>query len=83
MSDAYHWPNGEDADPEVIQNSRPFVGAVMRVGTPFTRSFTWQDYWQTTPVTAIIREWVETRGNDECKCVHFKTGNSEYIWSEF
>lgn len=79
MSDAYHWPNGEDAGWEVIHNSRPFVGASMRVGTPFARSFSGQDWWQTTPVTEIIREWTE----NDVQCVHFKTGNSEYIWEEF
>jgi hypothetical protein len=73
----------QNGEPERTENARPFVGAVMIVGSPFGRSFASQDWWQTTPVTAILREWVETRGNDECKCVHFKTGNSEYIWSEF
>jgi hypothetical protein len=73
----------EYGQPERIENARPFVGAVMIVGTYMARSYSAQDYWQTTPVTEIIREWVETRGNDECKCVHFKTGNSEYIWEEF
>lgn len=83
MSDAYHWPNGEDADPEVIHNSKPFVGATMRVGTPFARSFTAQDWWQTTPVTEIIKEWTDWVEDQSVECVHFKTGNSEYIWEKF
>ena len=79
MSDAYHWPNGTDGYPEVIHNSKPFVGAVMRVGSLYARSYSHQDWWQTTKITEILEEWVDAGA----QCVRFKTGNSEYIWKSF
>lgn len=69
----------ENGQPERIENARPFVGAVMVVGSHMGRSHSVQDWWQTTPVTEIVREWTE----NDVQCVHFKTGNSEYIWEEF
>jgi hypothetical protein len=56
-------------------NCRPRVGIVMRVGTYMARTYQHQDYWQTTLITKILR--------DDGHEVHFKTGNSEYIWKEF
>jgi hypothetical protein len=56
----------------LVESNRPQVGCVMRVGSHFARSFQYQDYWTTTPVTEII--------NDTEEQVHFRTGNSEYIW---
>ena len=77
MSSAIFYENGE---PERIENSRPFVGAVMIVGTFMAGLFSAQDYWQTTPVIEILEEHVDDEGD---QWVKFKTQNSEYIWKEF
>lgn len=63
-----------DGDSIDYDGDRPLVGYCMRVGSPYTRTYGYQDYWTTTPVTEII----EDRGN----YVRFKTGNSEYIWED-
>lgn len=70
----------ENGKPELIENARPFVGAVMIVGTFITRSYAAQDYWQTTPVTEILEEHTDDEGD---QWVRFKTQNSEYVWKEF
>lgn len=78
MSDAYHWPNGQENGAEVIHDSKPFVGSILRVGTPFSRSFSDQDWWQTSMITEIIEEWIDATN---AECVRFKTTNSEYMWT--
>lgn len=55
-----------------VEGNHPIIGNIMRVGSIYSRTFSMQDWWQTTPVTEIIDE-TETR-------VHFRTNNSEYIW---
>jgi len=80
MSDAYFWREGAEGYPEIIHDSKPFVGAVMRVGSLYARTYSHQDWWQTTKVTEILEEWGE---EDNIECVRFKTGNSEYIWKKF
>lgn len=57
----------------------PKFGCGVRVGSFYSRSYSGQDYWQTSPVLEILEEWVE----DDCRCVKFKTKNSVYIWKEF
>lgn len=69
-------PNGEHL---YEHNSGPKVGAVMRVGSPYGRTYSAQDWWQTTPVTEIVEEWLE----GEVYCIRFKTGNSTYVWKHF
>ena len=71
---------GKIVDVEQIHNARPQVGASMRVGTPFARTFEAQDWWQTTLITEILEERKEEDGREY---VRFKTGNSEYEWSRF
>lgn len=57
-------------------DARPEVGGVMQVGTYFARSYTAQDYWQTTKIEEILKE--ETvDGRDT---VTFRTQNSVYTW---
>lgn len=56
-------------------NCRPRVGIAMRVGSLSARTFSAQDWWQTTVITEILEE-SENR-------VRFKTGNSIYIWEKF
>lgn len=51
---------------------RPRVGYAMRVGSLMARTYQMQDYWTTTYVTEITKDT-----EDE---VHFRTGNSEYVW---
>lgn len=58
---------------ETKHNSRPAVGGLMRVGSHYARSYSAQDYWQTTLITEILEEREDY--------VRFKTGNSEYEWS--
>lgn len=59
----------------VEQCARPKVGYCVMVGSIIGRTFAAQDYWLTTPVTEITL--------DTPNEVHFKTGNSEYVWEEF
>jgi len=65
-------------------NARPRVGVAMRVGSMFARSYSHQDWWQTTIITEITDEWEDTdETGNTAKCVRFKTGNSVYVWKEF
>lgn len=61
---------------QVENNAKPRVGVSMSVGSSYARSYTRQDYWTTTPVTKIIKEWEE----DGRLNVIFKTKNSTYHW---
>lgn len=82
MSDAVTpiWDdNGKLVDKIIEHGARPKVGAVMVVGSPFARSFSAQDWWQTTPITEILEE----RTDDGTEYVRFRTGNSEYEWKNF
>jgi hypothetical protein len=84
MSDAVTpiWDdNGKLVDKIVEQNARPKVGAAMVVGSPYARTYSRQDWWQTTPITEILDEWIDEETGDDC--VRFKTGNSVYIWKAF
>ena len=53
------------------------VGDGIRVGSLTARSYSYQDWWQCSPVTEIV----EVKKNDEGKAywVKFKTGNSTYV----
>jgi len=53
---------------------RPRVGCGVRVGSHYARSFSAQDWWQTTP----IREILEEKEN----YIKFKTRNSIYVWKK-
>jgi hypothetical protein len=58
----------------------PRVGCGVRVGSYIARTYSMQDYWQTTPITEILEEWTDA----DCRGVKFKTkSNSIYIWREF
>jgi len=58
----------------------PRVGCGVRVGSPFARSYSAQDWWQTSPITEITDEWTDDKG---FRHMRFKTKNSTYIWEEF
>ena len=70
---------GKIVSKEIKENARPEVGGAMVVGSPFARSFSAQDWWQTTIITEILEE----RKTEEGEYVRFKTGNSEYEWESF
>ena len=53
--------------------SRPRIGCIVRVGSPYARSYQAQDFWQTSPVTKIIEDTPEK--------VIFETLRSTYIWT--
>lgn len=57
----------------------PEVGWCIKVGTPHARTFGWQDWWRTSPVTEILEE----SEDEESAKVSFKTGNSTYTWRKF
>ena len=84
MSDAFFPVFDKDTaklvDATVEHNSEPKIGASMRVGSPYGRTFSAQDWWQTTLITEILEER-DTDGGG--KYVRFKTGNSEYEWERF
>ena len=71
---------GKIVDKEIQENARPQVGAVMVVGSYYSRSYSAQDWWQTTLITKILEERTEEGG---AEYVRFKTGNSEYEWRNF
>lgn len=54
-------------------NARPRIGVALRVGSLSARSYSYQDWWQTTFITEII----EDNGDH----VKFRTGNSVYNWN--
>lgn len=56
-------------------DSRPTVGRVIRVGSYMARSYTSQDWWQ----TSLINEIIEDTDN----YVKFITNNSIYEWRKF
>lgn len=58
----------------------PRVGCGVRVGSYYARSYSGQDWWQTTPITEILEDSVDTEGY---RTVKFKTRNSVYTWKEF
>lgn len=60
-------------------NAMPRVGVAMRVGSLYARSYSAQDWWQTTPITEILEE----RETEDGEYVRFRTGNSEYEWKSF
>ena len=61
-------------DDEIIkeENARPKVGGVIRVGSSFSRSYSKQDWWQTSQIEEILEET-----DTYCK---FRTRNSIYEW---
>lgn len=51
---------------------RPRIGCAVRVGSYYARTYNFQDYWTTTPVTEILEE-TDTY-------MRFRTRNSVYVW---
>lgn len=57
----------------------PRVGCGVRVGSYYVRTYSGQDWWQTSPITEILEESVD---RDGYRIVRFKTRNSVYVWRE-
>jgi hypothetical protein len=71
------WPvynkDGKRIRVEEEADARPRVGVAMRVGTYFARSYSAQDWWQTTLIKEIVKDTPEE--------VVFRTqSGSEYTW---
>lgn len=66
--------NPETGEYEYKNQTPPRVGWAVQCGSPYGRTYSAQDYWQTTYVTEILEE--TDKGG------RFKTGNSEYIWTK-
>jgi hypothetical protein len=58
----------------------PRVGCGIRVGSPCGRTYSGQDWWQTSPITEILQESINDEGYWTVK---FKTEHSTYTWKEF
>jgi hypothetical protein len=58
----------------------PRVGCGVRVGSYMARTYSGQDWWQTSPVTEILEEYTDKNG---LRSMKFKTKNSVYFWEEF
>lgn len=58
----------------------PRVGCGIRVGSPYGRTYSAQDWWQTSPITEILEETINDQGYWTVK---FKTRSSTYTWKEF
>ena len=67
------WVENDELKTE--ENGKPRVGVAIRVGTPFARTYSAQDWWMTTICLEILEEFEHY--------VKFKTKNSVYIWKEF
>ncbi len=69
--------NDKVVDVEYVHNARPQVGYVMRVGSGIARSYSAQDWWQTTVISEILEDKINEDGSEYVK---FRTGNSIYEW---
>ena len=67
------WLDKNSSEMKHEHNARPRVGVAMRVGTPFSRTYYQQDWWQTTLITEILEE--------KENYVRFRTNNSIYEWT--
>jgi len=59
--------------------AEPEVGYCMQVGSMYSRSYSNQDWWTTTPVTEIVSR---TEFDDKLEVI-FKTKNSTYKWVNY
>jgi hypothetical protein len=67
---------GEDGKIEQRSDIRPTVGWAVRVGSLSARSYSFQDYWTTTPIVEVLSD-----SPDE---VVFKTrSGSTYTWTQY
>ena len=71
---------GKIVDKLEVDDVRPRVGSVLRVGSHSARSYSAQDWWQTTIITEILEDTINEDGTEYVK---FRTGNSIYEWRKF
>jgi hypothetical protein len=76
------WKDPVSGEIESEHNVVPRVGVAMRVGSAYARSYSRQDWWQTTFITEILEERTDPE-DPEFLYIRFKTGNSEYEWTKF
>jgi hypothetical protein len=65
----------ENDEIKTEHNARPRVGAAIRVGSFIGRTFSRQDWWQTSTIQEILV--------DQPEYVKFRTTNSVYEWKTF
>jgi hypothetical protein len=75
--------SGEIVGMDYIHNSPPLIGGCLRVGSIIARTYSHQDWWQTTFITEIIEEKIEETEQGSFQCVKFRTKNSVYNWKNF
>lgn len=73
-SESIKWK--EDGTLDKIEGYIPKIGNSMLVGSITARSYSYKDYWLTTPVTEILEEIK----NEDVHYIKFKTEKSEYEW---
>jgi len=71
-SEAIEW--NEDGSFKKVVGRKPIIGCSMLVGAISARSYSYQDYWLTSPVEEILEE--------KENYVKFKTKNTVYEWKE-
>jgi hypothetical protein len=59
-------------------NARPRVGVALRVGSMFARSYSHQDWWQTTLITEITDEWEDTDEAEEKYRAYWEAKDDPY-----
>jgi len=64
----------ENGQVKLSHGARPVVGVAMRVGSIGGRTYSYQDWWQTSLITEILEE--------SENYVRFRTSNSIYEWWE-
>lgn len=70
------WRDFDKNDIIVEHNARPRPGVLLRVGAITARSYSAQDWWQTTMISQILEETATE--------VRFMTANgSEYLWETY
>lgn len=65
-------------DDECKHDSSPIVDYVIRVGSAYGRTFSAQDWWQTSLVTEILSDQYDPISDS--RTVIFNTLNSKYEW---
>jgi hypothetical protein len=76
------WVDKDTGEVTTEGNAIPRVGVAMRVGSIYGRTYSAQDWWQTTTITEILEERTDPE-DPNFLSVRFKTGNSTYEWNRF
>jgi hypothetical protein len=78
----YSLNENDQVEIEYIQSEIPVVGYCVRVGSLFARSYSGQDWWQTTEVQEILEDEMREDEQGEYRYVKFRTHNSIYEWTD-